>query len=97
MIPPSAPEHMTRWVRNERLYRHLLGLGLVVNPVFTDEARTQIDHLIVSVDLPLLAQEVAQMPAQGGVVTPIERTKVDDPVAPAEGAGDNVVDFPPVL
>lgn len=51
MITDQPPLHMDRWSRHERLYRHLLSMGLVVDPVFADDARTQIDHLVVSVDL----------------------------------------------
>ena len=93
MIKPKAPEHMTRWARNERLYRHLLSLGLVVDPVFADEARTQIDHLRVSADLPGLADA----PAVAGVVMPMPGAEVGQGIRTAAGDGANVVDFPPVL
>lgn len=96
MITPRAPQHMDRWTRNERLYRHLLGLGLVVDPVFADEARTQIDHLIVSADLPV-TEPVAQQAAQASVHSPMQRTQVGHVITSTERDRDNVVDFPPVL
>lgn len=97
MIAPRAPEDMDRWTRNERLYRHLLGMGLVVNPVFANEERTQIDHLIVSTDLPLAGSGSSEAPAVAGVGFPVERTKVSETIGPAVSDGTNVVDFPPVL
>ena len=39
---------MDCWARNERLYRHLLSMGLVVQPVFVGRSKTKIDHLRVS-------------------------------------------------
>lgn len=95
MIAPRAPEHMDRWTRNERLYRHLLGLGLVVDPVFADEARTQIDHLRVSVDLPRAG--VADTTAVAGVVMPMTGTEVGEGFGATTRDGANVIDFPPVL
>lgn len=38
-----APLHMDRWTRNERLYRHLLGLGLVVIPMTPHEPLEAFD------------------------------------------------------
>lgn len=96
MITQRAPEHMNRWARNERLYRHLLGLGLVVDPVFADEARTQIDHLRVSVDLPT-TDRIAEPPTGGGIGAPMEWAKIDERITTAEGGGANVVDFPPIV
>jgi hypothetical protein len=94
MMPPRSPEHMDRWARNERLYRHLLSLGLVVDPVFADEARTRIDHLRVSVDL-APSQDVAEASAVGGVVLPVQGAQIGEAIAPAEGVRDRVViDFP---
>ncbi len=54
MIADLPPEHMDTWTRNERLYRHLLGLGLVAVPIFSDGDRTRIDHILVSVAIPML-------------------------------------------
>jgi hypothetical protein len=54
-----APAHMDRWSRMERLYRHLLGMGLCVSPIFADAERGQIDHLHVSVDLPQQSGDTA--------------------------------------
>ena len=86
---------MDRWTRNERLYRHLLGLGLVVDPVFADEARTQIDHLRVSVDLPRAS--VTDAPTVAGVVVPVTGAEIGESVSTAARDGANVIDFPPVL
>jgi len=47
------PEHLDRRTRNDRLYRTLLSLGLWVEPVFTDETRTDIDYMRVSVGKPI--------------------------------------------
>ena len=41
-------KEMDCWARNERLYRHLLSMGLVVQPVFIGGSKTKIDHLRVS-------------------------------------------------
>jgi hypothetical protein len=100
MIGLSAPEHMDKWSRNERLYRHLLGLGLVVDPVFEDDDRTQIDYLVVSSVLPSSesGNGIAKQAAVTGVVSPMEGTKVGVVVATAQPQGDRVVvDFPPIL
>ena len=58
MIAGRPPEHMDRWTRNERLYRHLLGMGLVAIPIFVGEDRTRIDHLLVTTELPFAAKDV---------------------------------------
>ena len=47
----------------ERLYRHLLGMGLYVSPIFADAERGRIAHLHVSIDLPSqLASDPAAAP-----------------------------------
>lgn len=94
------PEQIDRWSRNERLYRHLLGLGLVVFPAFADDDRTLVDHLIVSVDLPTRHQAVAggEETAATAVALPVEGAKVPDVIGPAIAGGDGVVvEFPPVF
>jgi hypothetical protein len=92
---------MDRWSRNERLYRHLLGLGLIVIPIFASEDRAKIDHLLVSVELPIagdvVPQDGGEHAAVAGVVPPMECADVAGVVGAAEGASDNVVEFPSVL
>lgn len=44
-----VPEHLDYWTRNDRLYKTLLSLGLYVEPVFTDDTRTEIKYMRVSV------------------------------------------------
>jgi catechol 2,3-dioxygenase-like lactoylglutathione lyase family enzyme len=125
MIADLAPEHMDPWTRNERLYRHLLGLGLVAVPIFSDGDRTRIDHILVSVGLPTLhgglesrdggetgegvsgipsqpsaegvGADTAESAAKAGIVAPVESPEIRGMIAPAQGDGDNVVDFPPIL
>jgi hypothetical protein len=79
MIDDLPPEHMDRWTRNERLYRHLLSLGLVVVPMFADDDRARIDHLWVSIDLPeqvTVLRGVPQETAVTGVVPPLQGTQM---------------------
>ena len=68
-----APEHMDRWSRNERLYRYLLGMGLVVDPVFSDAEQTRIDHMVVSVDLPMLMAPRDDEPKNNAPPKPVVR------------------------
>jgi hypothetical protein len=63
MIDPFMPQHMDRYSRNERLYRFLLNMGLVVHPIRIGDDPSKIDHLYVSVE-----------PSADGVGTPTERT-----------------------
>lgn len=49
----NIPEHLDYWTRNERLYRTLLAFGFYVEPIFVDDSRKAIDHLRVSVGLPI--------------------------------------------
>lgn len=49
---PFPPEHMSRWHRNERVYRRLLAEGLVVEPIFADMDGTMIEYMLVSTVLP---------------------------------------------
>lgn len=53
----AVPEHLDPQTRNDRLYRTLLGLGLWVEPVFTDDTRMAIDYMRVSVSRPRHAHE----------------------------------------
>lgn len=93
---------MDRWTRHERLYRHLLSLGLVVIPMFADGDETRIDHLLVSVDLELAPAQpalegVAEEAAQTGIDAPMEGAKIRPAIRPEQSTGLNVVDFPPKL
>lgn len=49
-LPP--PEHMDRWTRNERLYRHLRDMGLFVVPIYSDGECPGIEYLQVAVSMP---------------------------------------------
>lgn len=49
----EIPEHLDYWARNDRLYKTLLGFGLYVEPIFVDDTRKFIDHLRVSVGMPI--------------------------------------------
>jgi hypothetical protein len=55
---------MDRYSRTERLYRHLLGMGLYVAPVFADASHERIDYLYVRIDLP--PQSAEDVPAAAG-------------------------------
>ena len=91
-----APDHMDRWSRMERLYRHLLGLGLVVSPAFADAERGRISHLYVSVDLPPEAtpESGAENAASGLISMPVSRAEIADVVGAPESQGVNVVPLP---
>lgn len=95
MLANLPPEHMDRWSRNERLYRHLLGMGLVVSPIFADDDRTMIDHLWVSADLPI-AGKTTQQPSQCSIGGPMERPEIRNVIGTATGHGSDVIDFPAV-
>lgn len=86
------PQHMTLHHRNERLYKTLLGMGLIVYPKVVDG---QIESLWVSADLPL--QDSAQNAAKAGIGAPMQGAQVGQGVHTTKGVGDNVVDFPPVF
>ena len=92
------PEHLDRWVRNERLYRHLLGLGLVAIPVFEDGDRVRMDHILVSSEWPLQARQgIPEGGAMGSVALPMEGAAVGYVVGAAEPCRNGVVvDFPTV-
>ena len=93
---------MDRWSRNERLYRHLLSLGLFVDPLFNDAEKTKIDCLLVStaaretqIDI---VEKVTEAPAMGSVVPPMKGPEIVDLVATAKARGDGVViELPPVF
>ena len=102
MIEARVPLHMSRWSRNERLYRYLLGLGLVVEPIFEDSDRTRINHMLVGTEFPLakasIAESVPEHAAMAGVILPIQRSEIRDGVKAAEPRGDGVVvEFPSVF
>lgn len=95
--------------RAERLYQHLLGMGLCVWPIFADDNRERIDHLHVSVDLPQQsASNTAAAPGdtegEGGrersagslVTLPVSRPEIAQDAEAAERLGDNVVLLPPI-
>lgn len=90
MIETQPPEHMSRWARNERLYRHLLAMGLVVEPVFADSAQTRIDHLRVTSELPFF-DGVSEQPAQSGICSTVQRTEIGNVIRSAESLRDGIV------
>ena len=91
MIDPFPPEHMDKHSRNERLYRHLLGMGLVVTPIRETDP-LKIDYLYVSVALPM-----SEASAAAGVIKTVERSEVVDIVRSAKDLRDGeVVEFPSV-
>jgi hypothetical protein len=48
----SPPDHMDRWTRNERLYRHLRDQGLFVVPVYSEGQYPGIEYLQVATSIP---------------------------------------------
>ena len=48
----KTPDHLDRWSRAQRLYDHLLSLGLWVEPVFAKEEEGGIEYMRVSVSPP---------------------------------------------
>ena len=88
---------MDPWTRNERLYRHLLGLGLIVFPITVEGDETKIDHLWVSTSLSA-SHSRAEQSAERPVHAAMERPQVGDGVISAESPGDGVVvKLPPKL
>lgn len=99
MIEAFPPQHMDIWSRNERLYQTLLGMGVYVTPIFTDQERTRIDYLHVACAAPSYALPVEQPPKQSAeapVDLAVQRAEVGRIVGAAECDGGNVVDFPSV-
>jgi hypothetical protein len=72
-------DQMDRWSRNQRLYETLRSIGLFVSPVPEEDDPTKIRYLIVSADLPPLAETADERPAAR---------------ATAARERSNVVDFP---
>lgn len=88
---PLPPDHMDRASRTRRLYDHLMGMGLVVSPIYVNG---DMDSLHVAVALP---QCTAQQATESGVVLPVQGANIRGRVKPAESRGNNVVDFPAVV
>jgi hypothetical protein len=51
------PDHMDRWVRTQRLYDHLAGLGLWVEAIYSTERQGGIEYLRVGVAPPRQLQD----------------------------------------
>lgn len=51
------PDHMDRWTRTQRLYEHLLSLGLWVEPIYSTEERGGMEYLRVGVSPPRQLQD----------------------------------------
>src|ERR1700722_8928855 len=92
MIFDQPPEHMSRWVRSERLYRQLLAMGLVAIPMFADDDRTRIDHLLVTVELPFASERLSEslVLVEGGQTTE-ETAPTSDSGATEHPAEDSVL------
>ena len=101
------PEHMNRWLRNERLYEYLKGMGLVVSVKTLDDDPDKIDYICVSADIPegsLSAMKeraasdlkLKNLPSTG-VGGPLEGPEVDEIIGPTITDRPNVVDFPTVV
>jgi hypothetical protein len=81
-----APEHMDRWARNERLYRHLRDLGFFVVPVYSDGECSGIEYLHVATSMPEVPLLPSDRPKQINkrgrlvaltpIVSPMKRLKV---------------------
>ncbi len=86
-LPP--PEHMDRWTRNERLYRHLRDTGLFVVPVYSDGEYPRIEYLQVASSMPesplFLTRDLEKI-GKGGrrkrlvglprIISPVKRLKI---------------------
>lgn len=99
MIEAQPPEHMDKWTRNERVYRFLLGLGLVVTPIFEDHDHTRIKCLVVAAALDHAdpVESISEQASQLGIIAPVEGPEIGEGVGSIERGRENVVDFPPVL
>ena len=53
----QPPQHMDRWARTQRLYEHLVGLGLWVEAIYSTERQGGIEYLKVSVSPPRQVQD----------------------------------------
>lgn len=84
------PEHMSVGERNARLYETLKGMGLFVTAVPCKDDPCEISYIQVSCGLP-------RPHPTFDVGPPVEGAEVGEGVASPAGAGDNVIDFPPIL
>ena len=80
--PPVGSDYMDRWSRNLRLYETLKGMGLFVSPIPETDDPTKIRYMIVSADLPLLADS-------GDAGEPHDAARTGNGTS-----ADNVIDFP---
>jgi len=80
---------MDKWSRNERLYRHLVEMGLFCSPIFTDNTGDRIEAIQVSVDLPAVPTT--------SVVAPVKRPQIGESITSASGDGSNVIHFPTIF
>ena len=53
----AEPVSISRFDRNDRIFKTLLGMGLVVVPMFTDKEHHSIDHFIVSSGMPRVLRD----------------------------------------
>jgi hypothetical protein len=88
-------KHMDIGSRNARLRETLEGMGLYVQPIFSDEDLDQIDFMHVSAALPsYVTQSVPQETSCVAVATPMASAEVGDVISAAEGGRANVIDLP---
>ena len=93
------PQHMDKYSRNERLYKHLLGMGLVVTPFPASDHPERIEYMYVSTVLPDAAaiDKGSQKATVTGVREAVKRPQVEDIVGTTKRGGDGVViDLPPI-
>lgn len=64
----EAPASMDKYTRNRRLYEHLKGMGLVIDPVCVEGDPDRIDQLVVSVAFPPEVELVTLDEAAGRLI-----------------------------
>ena len=64
------PKDQSRWARNERLYSHLMQLGLVVEPIRSSVRKDGIEFMLVSTDQ-IDMKSSASPVTLGDVVVPV--------------------------
>lgn len=97
----TVPDFMDVGARNSRVYQHLLGMGLYVEPVTGDDGK--IAYLLVTAGQPERISGTASVEQPGeevavlGVGEPTQRPEVPDVIGAAKRLRDRVVvEFPTV-
>jgi len=95
---------MNPWLRNQRLYETLKGMGLFVTAVPFEDEPDKINWIQVSAYSPAenfadLIDRMIPSSSDGlvprNVGSPMQGAQVADMVAPTLSDGENVIDFPP--